>query len=106
MRDDGVSDESILLDLPVVAVALGRRLYVAGLPVTAERAATFAEALTLIGPVSRSRLYCAARTVFVSDPVHLPAFDRVFASVFDGCPSDGSAAHCEVGAYVHQRQDA
>ena len=106
VRGDGLSDESILLDLPVVAAALGRRLYAAGLPVTLERAATFAEALTLIGPLSHRRLYCTARTVFVSDPMHLPAFDRVFASVFDGCPGDRSASYSTARADVRQGEDA
>jgi uncharacterized protein with von Willebrand factor type A (vWA) domain len=32
--------------------------------------------------VSRRQLYWTARTVLVSSPAHLPAFDRVFASVF------------------------
>ena len=33
-------------------------------------------------PVSRRRLYWTARAVFVSDPAHVAAFDRVFAEVF------------------------
>ncbi len=78
-----LSDETLLLDVPVVATALGRRLYAAGLPVTAERAANFVAALTLVGPLTRSRLYCTARALFVTAPVQLEAFDRVFATVFD-----------------------
>ena len=81
--DTGPADERILLDVPVVAAALSRRLYAAGLPVTPERAVTFAEALTLIGPATRSQLYCTARTVFVSSPMHLPNFDLVFCAVFE-----------------------
>lgn len=60
---------------------------------------SFAEALILIGPLSRSRLYCAARTVFVSAPGQLAQFDRVFASVFGGC-SD------EPGERVRQAEEA
>ena len=72
------------LDMPALAVAMSRRLYAAGLPISPERAVSFADALNLMGPVSRDRLYCTARTVFVSDPAHVPAFDQVFASVFGG----------------------
>ena len=49
--------ETIHLDLPALAGAFSRRLRDAGLPVTAERAAAFAHALALTGPVSRRRLY-------------------------------------------------
>jgi uncharacterized protein with von Willebrand factor type A (vWA) domain len=71
------------IDLPTVAVDLSRRLFAAGLPMTPERAVSFAQALTLMAPLSRSGLYHAARAVFVSDPDHLAAFDQVFASVFE-----------------------
>jgi len=74
----------------VLAAALSRRLYAAGLPVTPERAVTFADALTLVGPVTRSQLYCTARTVFVSSPMQLANFDRVFSAVFEaGRAADG-----------------
>src|SRR5204863_7573314 len=46
------------------------------------RAAAFARALTLVRPVARRRLYWTARTVFVTDPSQLGAFDYVFFSVF------------------------
>jgi hypothetical protein len=81
------TDDRILLDVPALAAALSRRLYAEGVPVTPERAVTFAEALTLMGPLTRSQLYCTARTVFVSAPGHLPVFDRVFSTVFDPSPA-------------------
>jgi uncharacterized protein with von Willebrand factor type A (vWA) domain len=59
-------------------------LFAAGLPITAEQATRFIDALTLMGPVSHSRLYFTARTVFVSDPEQLPALDQAFSSVLDG----------------------
>jgi hypothetical protein len=71
------------LDLPAVATALGQRLRAAGVPVTPERSARFARALTLVPPVTRPGLYWTARTVFVSSQAELPIFDRVFAAVFD-----------------------
>ncbi|MDQ3849740.1 MAG: hypothetical protein M3296_03885, partial [Actinomycetota bacterium] len=78
--------ETIHLDLPAVVGALSQRLHAAGVPVTPERSANFAKALTLVKPVSRRRLYWTARAVFVSAHVHLAAFDRVFAAVFTRYP--------------------
>ena len=74
--------ETIHLDLPPLAAALSRRLYDAGVPMTPERPADFARALSLVRPVSGRRLYWTARSVFVSDQAHARAFDAVFASVF------------------------
>jgi uncharacterized protein with von Willebrand factor type A (vWA) domain len=84
--------QTIQLDVPAVAAALSQRLYSAGVPVTPERAVTFAQALTLVSPVSRSYLYCTARAVFVSSAAHLPVFDRVFASVFGSQLNAGDEA--------------
>ena len=70
------------LDLPAVAGAFSRRLHEAGVPVTAERAAWFAQALTVVKPISRRRLYWTARAAFVSDRSHARAFDTVFEGVF------------------------
>jgi uncharacterized protein with von Willebrand factor type A (vWA) domain len=82
VTDFGV--ETIVLDLPAVTGAFGRRLRNAGLAVTPQRAAEFARALDLVKPVSRRRLYWTARAVFVSDSAQVKAFDRVFFSVFGG----------------------
>ncbi len=71
------------LDLPAMATALGQRLRGAGVPVTPERSARFARALTLVPPVTRQRLYWTARAVFVGSQADLATFDRVFAAVFD-----------------------
>jgi uncharacterized protein with von Willebrand factor type A (vWA) domain len=76
--------EQVELDLPGLVAAFGRRLHEAGLPVSAERSARFAQALKLVAPVARRRLYWTARAVFVSDPAQVPAFDVVFAEVFGG----------------------
>jgi uncharacterized protein with von Willebrand factor type A (vWA) domain len=72
------------LDLPAFAGAFSRRLHEAGVPTTAERAARFAQALELVRPVSRRRLYWTARGVLVTDQAQVRAFDSVFASVFGG----------------------
>jgi uncharacterized protein len=90
--------ETIHLDLPAVAGALSHRLRRAGLPVTSERAASFADALTLVEPITRRRLYWTARAVFVSDSAHVKAFDSVFWSVFGrrGAHEDSELAADEV----------
>ena len=74
--------ETIELDLPPLAAALSRRLHDAGVPMTPERPADLARALTLVRPLTRRRLYWTARSVFVSDLAHARAFDAVFDSVF------------------------
>jgi uncharacterized protein len=80
VTDFGV--ETIELDLPPLAAALGRRLHDAGLAMTPDRAAAFARALALVRPVSRRRLYWTARSVFLSDQAQAGVFDAVFAEVF------------------------
>jgi len=74
--------ETIEVDLPALAARFGRRLSDVGVPVTPERSVRFAEALTLVRPVSRRRLYWTARAALLSDPSQRPAFDRVFDEVF------------------------
>jgi uncharacterized protein len=78
----GFGVEQLKLDLPAVVAAFGRRLHEAGVPVTAERSARLAQALTLVRPISNRRLYWTARAVYVSDSTQARAFDAVFASVF------------------------
>jgi uncharacterized protein len=73
---------TIDLDLPALAGAFARRLHDAGVPTGPERAARFAEALALVKPISRRRLYWTARAVLVADAAQAGAFDAVFASVF------------------------
>jgi uncharacterized protein len=74
------------LDLPAVAGTFGRRLHDAGLPVSPQRAAWFAQALSAVEPVSRRRLYWTARGAFVTETTQVPVFDAVFASVFGSAP--------------------
>ena len=85
------------VDLPALAARFARRLSDAGVPLTPERAARFADALALVRPVARRRLYWTARTVLVSDPAHARAFDAVFGEVFGSEPQveqmDAGAAH-------------
>jgi uncharacterized protein with von Willebrand factor type A (vWA) domain len=77
-----IEARTVHLDLPALAAAFTRRLHDAGVPVTVDRAARFAQALTLVEPIARRRLYWTARAVLVTDPGQLMAFDAVFSSVF------------------------
>jgi hypothetical protein len=74
--------ETIELDLPPLVGAFSRRLHEAGVPVTPARSIEFTRALTLVRPITRRRLYWTARSVFVSDPAQVNAFDGVFFSIF------------------------
>ena len=86
------------LDLPAVAASFGRRLHDAGVPVSAERAVWFAQALTAVEPISRRRLYWTARAVFVTENAQVRAFDAVFASVFGAAPATEGAPEAEHSA--------
>ncbi|HEY6762524.1 MAG TPA: VWA domain-containing protein, partial [Baekduia sp.] len=92
MDDRAFRVRTLVLDLPAVAAAFSHRLRAAGLPVTADRTARFADALALVRPVSRRRLYWTARAALLSDPQQVAAFDATFAAVFgardDGAPLD------------------
>ncbi len=76
--------ETIHLDLPPLVGALSRRLHDAGVPMTPERSADLARALTLVKPLTRRRLYWTARALTVSDRTQVRAFDAVFFAVFGG----------------------
>ncbi len=92
MTSQAFTVRTLGLDLPATASAFARRLHDAGVPVTADRASWFAQALTAVEPVSRRRLYWTARGVFVTETAQVPLFDAVFASVFGSAPAleDGS----------------
>ena len=81
---------TLQVDLPPLVGAFSRRLHDAGVGVSAERAARFAHALTVVRPVSRRRLYWTARAVFVSDFSEVKVFDAVFASVFGSGTAQGT----------------
>jgi uncharacterized protein len=88
-----------VLDLPPLVGALARRLHEAGVPVAAERAARLAQALAIVRPVARRRLYWTVRSVLVSDLSQVQIFDRVFAAVFGGAAERPPAIIVE---HVHQ----
>src|SRR5918998_2054649 len=72
------------VDLPGLASAFSQRLHEAGVPVTPSQTEQYARALKLTKPVSRRRLYCVTRAVFVTGFQQVPAFDKVFGQVFGG----------------------
>jgi uncharacterized protein len=94
VSDRAFRAETVELDVPALAASFGRRLHEAGVPTTADRSARFAEALSIVRPVSRRRLYWTARATLVSDATQVRAFDAVFRAVFgardDGAPSEPS----------------
>ena len=88
MTDARFTVRTVELDLPALAGAFARRLHDAGVPVTPERAARFAEALVLVRPIARRRLYWTARATLVTDATQVRAFDAVFAGVFGAGEGD------------------
>ena len=84
-------------DAPIAAVALGRALRAAGLPVTPDRSRTFVAAAGLLG-AGRKALYWAARLSFISSRDQLAAFDAVFAAVVDGIADPAGEPRGDPGA--------
>jgi uncharacterized protein with von Willebrand factor type A (vWA) domain len=83
-------------DLAGVAAAFGERLHNAGIPITPERSARFAEALALIEPTTVEQLYWIGRITLLSESQQLDTYDRVFSMVFRGIvESSGSNAYVE-----------
>jgi uncharacterized protein with von Willebrand factor type A (vWA) domain len=73
---------ALSLDAPAFAVAFGRALHRAGVPVTPDRSARFAEALHLLAPLTRARLYWAAHATLASSREDAEVLDRVFEAAF------------------------
>ena len=70
------------VDRGAFAVALGRRLRAAGVPVTFTALGAVSEGLAAAPPRDVGELYWLCRVTLVSHPHDLPTFDRVFDSVF------------------------
>ncbi|MEA2224017.1 MAG: uncharacterized protein QOH83_2393 [Solirubrobacteraceae bacterium] len=96
MADDGngvVPDFKVVdfdVDLPGLASGFSQRLHSAGVPVTPSQTEQYTRALRLTKPVSRRRLYCTTRAIFVTGFQQVPAFNRVFAEVFGTRKSKGA----------------
>ncbi len=87
-EDEGFSVETLHLDLPALVGAFSQRLHDEGVPVTPLQSANYANALTLVKPQSRRRLYWTTRAVFVTAVQQLPAFNRVFEEIFVNLADD------------------
>lgn len=71
------------VDRAAFAVALVRRLRRAGVGAGASAQEHLVQALAAVPPTDRGRLYWTARICLVQRHAELPAFDAVFAAVFD-----------------------
>jgi len=85
-------------DAPFAAVALGRALRAAGLPVTPDRSATFAAAVPLVHAARRAELYWAARLSFVTARDQVALFDAVFGAIVDGLTDPAGSSRGDQGA--------
>jgi len=71
-------------DLAKVLAAFGNLLHAAGVPVTPERSARFAQVVLLAEPSTRAELAALGRTTLLSSHDQVEIFDAVFSQVFRG----------------------
>jgi uncharacterized protein len=71
-------------DVAAMVVTLSRALRHAGVPVTPDRSAVAAEAITVLRPKTRDQVYWATRASFVASHEQVATFNRVFAALVDG----------------------
>jgi uncharacterized protein with von Willebrand factor type A (vWA) domain len=73
-----------MVDLAQIAAAFGERLHAAGIPITPERSARFAQAVALVEPSTLPSLYWTGRVALLSGQHQQDTYDRIFAEVFRG----------------------
>ena len=71
-------------DLAALAAAFGERLHAAGVPVTPERMARFAEAVLLASPHTTREAYWLGRVTLLTGQFQIPVYDRIFDEYFRG----------------------
>lgn len=71
-------------DLAAVASAFGYRLHSAGVPVTPERSARFAETVLLAAPTSVEDVYWLGRVTLLSAQAQIPVYNALFDRTFRG----------------------
>ena len=71
-------------DLAAVISAFGDQLHRAGVPVTPERSARFAEAVLLARPLSTQEVYWLGRVTLLGAHAHIAVYDAVFDQIFRG----------------------
>lgn len=80
----GHTEGGPVVEAAALAVGFSTALRRAGLPTSPDRAAWLAQALRLVPPTDRDRLYWGCRITLVSGKEQLSVFDAVFSAVFDG----------------------
>ena len=71
-------------DLAAVAAAFGQALHAAGVPVTPERSARFAESVLLASPHTTHEAYWLGRVTLLSSYTQVPVYDATFDQIFRG----------------------
>lgn len=90
-------------DLADAAARFGTLLRAEGMPVGPDRNARFAQAITVVDPVTVPQLYWCAMATLVSDPAQLPVFDAVFRRVFTGLDDVAAQRGQDPGVASSQR---
>lgn len=67
-----------------IAATFGHRLHEAGVPVTPQRSARFADALSLAVPTAMEEVYWLGRVTLVAGPEQFEVYDQVFHESFIG----------------------
>jgi uncharacterized protein with von Willebrand factor type A (vWA) domain len=80
-------------DVEAVAVMMARTLRGLGVAAPPDSTLAYAAALAEVGLRRRSRAYWAGRATLVHRPEDVPAYDRVFAAVFDRLDDGEPVAH-------------
>lgn len=78
------------VDLAAVIAAFGQLLHAAGVPVTPERSARFARAVTLARPVTVEEVYWAGRVTLLTGFDQIASYDAVFGQAFRGLADDAA----------------
>lgn len=73
-----------MAELAQIAASFGHLLHAAGVPVTPERSARFAAAITLAAPQDLTQLYWLGRVTLITAHEQIDIYDRSFAQVFRG----------------------
>lgn len=72
------------IDLAGIAAAFGHELHAAGIPITPDRSARFAETVLLTRPRTIEDVYWLGRVTLIADHAQIPAYDVVFDQIFRG----------------------
>ena len=95
-------------DLADLVSRFAARLRAGGLAVGPDRSTRFAAAIAVVNPVTTRQLYWCGRVTLVADPATIPAYDRIFVSVFGdpAVPRDDRGLGDESAPAVRRRASA